>query len=303
MNHIIYHDHCTDGFGAAYIAAKALEKRGELFRLIPASYGKDWGDLFRPVSHQEDTVYVVDFSFLPVDMVEMCRLHKQVVWLDHHKTAIDAWHGYIGTTERYEQDAPENLIRVLDLNRSGTGITWDYFHPNEQRPAWVYCVEDRDLWRFHFPEAKPFHAGVALYDKTIKHWDHITENFSNIVEEGNTALRVQEQHVKSLVKRAGPVTICGREGLYVNCPGQFASDVGHELCKLSGTFGATWEQYGNGDVKWSLRSEGGYDVSTMAQSFGGGGHKNAAGFTLKDPMDTEGRITMWSGDANEHKAD
>jgi nanoRNase/pAp phosphatase (c-di-AMP/oligoRNAs hydrolase) len=30
----------------------------------------------------------------------------------------------------------------------------------------------------------------------------------------------------------------------------------------------------------SLRSNGGYDVSVIAKAFGGGGHKNAAGFEV-----------------------
>ena len=32
--------------------------------------------------------------------------------------------------------------------------------------------------------------------------------------------------------------------------------------------------------KWSLRSIGEFDVSLLATQFGGGGHKNAAGFTV-----------------------
>lgn len=31
-------------------------------------------------------------------------------------------------------------------------------------------------------------------------------------------------------------------------------------------------------VKWSLRSNGEFDVSAIAKHHGGGGHKNAAGF-------------------------
>ena len=40
-----------------------------------------------------------------------------------------------------------------------------------------------------------------------------------------------------------------------------------------------WYVDSAGKVRVSLRSEGDYDVSGIAKRYGGGGHKNAAGFT------------------------
>ncbi len=37
-----------------------------------------------------------------------------------------------------------------------------------------------------------------------------------------------------------------------------------------------------GQVRGNLRSENDVDVRLLAEKFGGGGHKNAAGFTLED---------------------
>ena len=36
---------------------------------------------------------------------------------------------------------------------------------------------------------------------------------------------------------------------------------------------------GDGQAHCSLRSNGDYDVSAIAKAFGGGGHRNAAGFS------------------------
>ena len=41
----------------------------------------------------------------------------------------------------------------------------------------------------------------------------------------------------------------------------------------------------NGNIKCSLRSKR-YDVNAVARQFGGGGHKNAAGFISQEPIDT-----------------
>ena len=46
-----------------------------------------------------------------------------------------------------------------------------------------------------------------------------------------------------------------------------------------------------GDVRVSMRSKYDVDVRTVASEFGGGGHKNAAGFTVSGPLqDVRGRI-------------
>jgi phosphoesterase RecJ-like protein len=41
----------------------------------------------------------------------------------------------------------------------------------------------------------------------------------------------------------------------------------------------------NGAVRVSMRSKYDVDVRLVANQFGGGGHKNAAGFTVEGPLD------------------
>ena len=78
---------------------------------------------------------------------------------------------------------------------------------------------------------------------------------------------------------------CLYPGLAANCPPFLTSDVGHELANQSGTFGLCWTLNKDKPVaNCSLRSNGDYDVSAIAKAFGGGGHKNAAGFEV--PIET-----------------
>ena len=60
----------------------------------------------------------------------------------------------------------------------------------------------------------------------------------------------------------------------------FQSEIGDELCKLypDAPFAAVWCQKTESLQAWSLRSIGEFDVSVVAAQFGGGGHRNAAGF-------------------------
>jgi nanoRNase/pAp phosphatase (c-di-AMP/oligoRNAs hydrolase) len=67
----------------------------------------------------------------------------------------------------------------------------------------------------------------------------------------------------------------------VNCPGMFASDIGNILAKSSPVgVGFTYCTEDGVNMKCSLRGTGQVDVSNLAKILGGGGHHNAAGFTI-----------------------
>ena len=98
-------------------------------------------------------------------------------------------------------------------------------------------------------------------------------------------LKYQQSQIDSLTKYARKCFIMcdslgyGVTGLAVNTSVHM-SEVGHELANKSGTYGLIWYLGENNNVKCSLRSNGDYDVSAIAKCFGGGGHKNAAGFSV-----------------------
>jgi len=114
---------------------------------------------------------------------------------------------------------------------------------------------------------------------------------SELIAEGAAILRAQDAHVKSMLKQARKCKIVqpmpnggyttqdfvSAYGLALNTP-MHGSEVGHELANQSGTYGLVWYMGADLRIKCSLRSNGDYDVSAIARSFGGGGHKNAAGF-------------------------
>ncbi len=75
-----------------------------------------------------------------------------------------------------------------------------------------------------------------------------------------------------------------------NLPYTLTSDAGHLMCQpyaspnlhgeiVTPSFAACYWDTPKGRV-FSLRSVGDFDVSAVAASYGGGGHKNASGFTL-----------------------
>ena len=84
--------------------------------------------------------------------------------------------------------------------------------------------------------------------------------------------------IETLKREAFTVDIGGYRVPVVNAPYIFASELAGALAE-GHPFAATYYFNGKEEV-WSLRSRGesGIDVSEIAQQYGGGGHKNAAGF-------------------------
>jgi uncharacterized protein len=274
--HVIYHAHCADGFGAAWAFMKTA---GMLYfdhtDYVAMSYGEQ---IPAPPAPLKDTIlFIVDFSFPRAQLLEYAQWYAEVYVLDHHKTAIEALEGW--------EDKPDNIYLELDTTRSGAMITWQYFGATRPAPDLILYIQDRDLWKWELYKSEAINEVIGFSQKTFDAYDSLeyklrtTSGF--LIQVGETLLEQNKRHVASIISATcRPINIAGNLGLSANCPGQFASAAGNELAVKSGTYGACWYQDKDGNVKFSLRSNGDYDVSAIAKQFGGGGHKNAAGFTL-----------------------
>ncbi|HZS43404.1 MAG TPA: hypothetical protein VFA52_04435 [Candidatus Paceibacterota bacterium] len=106
MDIIIYHNNCPDGFSAAYVAKMKYPEA----ELLPLDYGTE--PPYNRVSGRD--VLVVDFSWRKREQNrKLAELSKSFLILDHHKTA--------------QAELENEPYAVFDMNKSGVGITWDYF--------------------------------------------------------------------------------------------------------------------------------------------------------------------------------
>ena len=301
---VIYHANCTDGFGAAFAAWRKL---GDEAEYLPMEYGKNFLTTYVGGTIDRE-IYILDFS-LPQEQMDWLFQHaKRVVWLDHHKTAFEMWckgvpeKGWICQQLNCTEDNPSGNVHIeLNNNKSGALIAWEYFHPITKVPKLIQHIDDRDRWQFKLEGSKELHAALASYKPwTFEMWEaHFLVGdirFGALKDEGAAILRAHNQNVQAALKQAKacwikalkPIDLPGSfidgilpgwQGMAANAPSFLASDLGHELANKSGTFGLVWSMAGDGQVHCSLRSNGEYDVSAIATAFGGGGHRNAAGFS------------------------
>lgn len=261
MRKVIYHANCIDGFTAAWCAWRAY---GDTATYVPAQYNE------APPDVTGDDVLILDFSYKRNALLEMKAAAKSLRVLDHHKTA--------------EEDLRGLDFCLFDMNRSGAGIAWDELHGG-RRPRLVDYVEDRDLWRWALLSSKPINAWIGSWNFAFDDWSGIAHDLEQPTDavraSGDAILRKEHRYVESMRKEARVVEFAGHAVPVVNAPYLNTSELVGALSEGQ-PFAVGWFQRADGKYQYSLRSRGDFDVAALAETFGGGGHKNAAGFTVAE---------------------
>ena len=275
----IYHSPCADGFTAAWVVRKRF---GEDVEFVPGVYGHE------PPDVTGKHVLLVDFSYKRPVLEPMARSAKSLTILDHHKTAQE-------DLKTFADDMSFNACSVevlFDMERSGAQITWDFLFPGERRQPLVNYVGDRDLWRFKLIWSREVAAFVFSYPYAFKAWDFINarmqdaKGLQNVAEEGGAIERKHHKDIAELLAQTKRrMVIGGVEVPVANLPYTMASDAAGKMAE-NAPFAACYFDRPDARV-FSLRSRGdGMDVADIAAKYGGGGHKNAAGF--QKPIGWEG---------------
>jgi len=262
---VIHHANCWDGIGAAWAAKLAL---GHVV-LIPAQYGGTPPD----VTGQD--VYIVDFSYPPEVINEMAKTANKIVMLDHHRSALNMYNGNVKT--------PPNVEIVLDMDRSGCRMAWEYFHKQEI-PRILAYIEDRDLWRWNLPSTKFVTAWLTSQPVSVDTLDVAASlDMADLIVEGmaiNRYIESQVDHAIQAWKNHQTMVVLDDKTCPALCSASLQSEIGHALCEYF-EFSAVFYVVDHDTVQFSLRStQNGPDVSEIAGVYGGGGHRNAAGFRI-----------------------
>lgn len=259
---VIFHGDCWDGFGGGYAAWK---KFGDSAEYYPQKHG-----FAVPGGIDGKEVYIIDFSFKEEIMADIVKRAKKVVALDHHVSA-----------EKSTKMAREY---VYALDHSGAVIAWQYFHPNTPVPVLLQHVEDVDIWKWKLPNTAELMAYMGLVEYDFETWDAIARDWEDpvrlagYVARGKDLLKYESQMVKRLMEGAMLAEFEGHKTYVVNSP-VLHSEIGMRLTKLLPPIAIVWSEK-TGIHRVSLRSDGSVDVSLLAQKYGGGGHKAAAGFAF-----------------------
>lgn len=322
---IVYHANCIDGITSATVITKHilenLKGETEDITLYPASYDDDLDVLLDQLRDNiTDKIFIVDLSFTKTDLLTINKYVPTIDLYDHHASAFRNLLGKdypITPTSKEafwltsDEGNKTDIYIVLDNNECGASLCWKSLMqnhlPEDARntniPALIHFVKDYDLWRFKDPHTRAINKYLKQLAKNVEVYTLLLLSFQKekVVEaayrEGQLLLTHEDKIENEIISQGvGSITINGIVGLVVNAPYAFASNLGNKLAEKSHSFGAVWCQYSGGRVGFSLRSIGDEcDVSKLAEVMGGGGHKNASGFSIASPgFDPEKGITLWS---------
>lgn len=293
---MLYHAHCADGFGAAWAAWMLWRDTVEY---VPVAYGSP------PPDVTGKHVLIGDFSYKADVLREMGKSARSIIVLDHHKTAradLADWAVDDVAGEFWAGDDPMKLVHhndeyigqpiaaQFDMERSGARMVWEFCH-DEEVPWLIKYIEDRDLWRFDYSETKAFGLWLRAEPFDFERWEIIAQNLNGgydtheIMVEAQAMQRLFDRQVSEIAALHRIADVGGFAVPVCNCPPQFASEVGHKLLhdNPDAPFSACYSDQGK-KRGWSLRSmDDREDVSAIAAKFGGGGHRNAAGFGTDIP--------------------
>jgi oligoribonuclease NrnB/cAMP/cGMP phosphodiesterase (DHH superfamily) len=281
---LLYHCPCADGGFSAYAGLNnCLNKK---VYVIPHSTTTPLciREVYDAWPKENTELYLVDYCGPSRGFLETCcQLFSRVYVYDHHKTAEDMLSSW--------EEKPANLVVHLDMNKSGCVLAWELFHgTDEPVPEIFRYVEDNDLWRHRLPQSKEFSAGLRslniAWDSTFTFTKVLPElTVQQCIEIGTIELKKTQENIARILEEETYVVelpervVCADVDLETF---QGVSELGHQLAKKNadGRYGAVCGVLSDGRWKVSLRCTDGGDTTTIAQRFGGGGHKGASGFTL-----------------------
>ncbi|KAL5815398.1 hypothetical protein ACOSQ3_026181 [Xanthoceras sorbifolium] len=299
---VLYHYPCPDGAFAALAAHLYFSASS-----LPALFFPN--TVYSPITpeklplHEIDHLYLLDYVGPPGFVQEISTKVSRVTVLDHHKTALEA--SIEGLMEG------ENVSKVIDMERSGATIAFDYFKERIKDEIFISkmvgvrmlfdYIEDGDLWRWRLENSKAFSSGLkdlniefslqlnpSLFEQLL------SLDLGSVINQGMASLAHKQKLIEETLNHSYEIALGG--GAFGRClavdadsVAELRSELGHRLATKSrnlklrgiGAVVYTVPDLDNDQLlKISLRSVENEDTTPISQDFGGGGHRNASSFML-----------------------
>jgi phosphoesterase RecJ-like protein len=210
------------------------------------------------------------------DVVRSTKAKKIII--DHHVSGDD-----LGA-EPFKDVTAEATGRLVLLAAERLGVS---FTPQIAVPLFAAIATDTGWFRFASTKPETLRAAAALMEAGVRPFElynalYEQDTLARINLIGRTLAHAQTELDGRLVH-----TAIRQEDF--RATGAVASDT-EDIINMMLTVGGTQVavilvELAGGGVKVSFRSRGQLDCSRLAEQFGGGGHKAAAGATVNEPFD------------------
>lgn len=189
----------------------------------------------------------------------------------------------------------------FELNRDAQKLKIKSYEVDIVIPYGITLIDDNDVWRHHYADSKLFALAYSAIDKkdldiTSEFWNSLVTSYrpyrvTDMIKEGYSVNRYKESSNKKLISGNAfeydiPYNENGKDKvakcLCVNsCEGNsllFGDEIDNYDAVVKFGFNGKLKKW----IYSIYSSKNDIDVSAIAKTYGGGGHKGAAGFQTKD---------------------
>lgn len=276
---ICFHHSDMDGKCAGAVVYWFYKQRGEDVKCFSINHNE-------PVPFEKidkgERVYVVDFSFNEENFNKLLTITDDVIWVDHHISAI----------EKFKDTDVEKLKGIRRSGEAGCELAWKHFHgdsKNTRMPTMVKMLGRYDVWDFSVFNKEILNS-LQEYCKTVntepfskvwKKWLDLEYSPKDEIKEGKTFLTYRDAVWGKFLNSWGfEVDFEGYKCIACNTASvsseffNTVKDKGYDILIPFIFDGKNWVA-----SLYTLKKN--VDCSKIATKYGGGGHKQAAGFVCK----------------------
>jgi len=235
---------------------------------------------------ENERVYFVDYSFKKDtvwQLEEILKKTKDVIWIDHHTSSF-----------KLEEELPwtKDIKGIRQDGISGAGLTYMYLYNCKfnDLPYYIQLVSDYDCWLYKYePNTTYFKIGLGTEDNDALDdiWKALYESFvddvclsisvGTLIEKGKIIKQYIDSENTFYRKHYSYETeIEGLKCLVVNKKSNswvFGDKINEYPLVMVWVFNGIKYSYSIFSVDKNI------DCSKIAEKYGGGGHRGAAGFS------------------------
>lgn len=279
---VVYHASSLDGFSGAWAFRKHLPG----VELIPGT------QYSVPPNIRKSRVYMIGFTYEIEHLRRLIAEGNTVYMLGRHPSA-----------ERIIAQEPDLGVKVisltLDNGQTATGgeCAWHVSYQIWAKekgvagpavpPVLLSYIADAHRYEYILPNSRFIRCALDSEPRSFDNWDELMltpdepEALQFLVDKGEIVHNTRSKMAAAIIRATRRYMRIGGFSIPVaNCPSSLASDVANTMA-IDREFAAIYyDTPKSRHFELRSRRDSGFDVLAIALKYGGGGHHNAAGFTV-----------------------
>lgn len=316
---VFYHINCPDGFTSMWIYKQKMKELNLNLKnvvFVPMDAGKYPTNI--DVTNKK--ILMMDVCPKRDEIITITSKCEYLYILDHHESGkrdvenLDeiknlcvifdmnrsgcqiSWDYFFPYTIKSERKSNNDDFYWYQNPTENESDYLSLFKNKTNRPWFIDITGDKDLWKFEYRYTKPISAYLhfyGYYNINENKMDFLLytneEELYNQFTSGINLLTIEKKEIDNIVSQSILSSFDIPSGIsykvhFVLCKYSLCSDVGNILAKKDDCDFVVIARYNFNTDEWnfSCRGNNKVNLSVLCREFGGGGHYNAAGFSIKN---------------------